>query len=92
MALLSFLFACVPCMNNLHTLFLFQTRRPKEEGLVEDAESVALDPDPILNFFRNFAPECSLVMPRRRPPRKQSLRATRSEPDCRELQEELLEG
>eukprot|EP00439_Symbiodinium_sp_Y106_P025812 s174_g3.t1 len=37
--------ACIPGLNYLHTLFLFRTRRPKEEGLAEEAEdsTAALD-------------------------------------------------
>eukprot|EP00435_Cladocopium_sp_Y103_P051940 s515_g16.t1 len=53
LALLFCAMTCIPCLNDLHTLFLFHTRRPKEEGLVvEDADenessTRLVDPDPI---------------------------------------------
>lgn len=99
LALLFCAMTCIPCLNSLHTLFLFHTRRPKEEGLVvEDADENGssthlVDPDPIRNFFRTFAPESSVVVRgdrrrRKRPTGRSSLRATQSEPNFGE-QEEL---
>ncbi|CAJ1402016.1 unnamed protein product [Effrenium voratum] len=79
MALGGLIFATIPGLNYLHTLFLFRTRRPKEEGLAEedaDTSSAVVDDDPLINFFRTFAPECSIgnVSPRN------TLRASRSTP------------
>ncbi|CAE7879948.1 FKS1, partial [Symbiodinium sp. KB8] len=74
--------ACIPGLNYLHTLFLFRTRRPKEEGLAEEAEdstAALVHEDPLVNFFRTFAPECNIgnISPSRA---SGALRTSRSAP------------
>eukprot|EP00931_Biecheleriopsis_adriatica_P050069 TRINITY_DN28982_c0_g2_i1.p1 TRINITY_DN28982_c0_g2~~TRINITY_DN28982_c0_g2_i1.p1 ORF type:complete len:1548 (-),score=291.77 TRINITY_DN28982_c0_g2_i1:29-4672(-) len=67
--------AGLPGIHALHTLFLFRTRLPRDEGLSESpveedsdspvGEAVTSQDDPLANFIRNFAPQSSLAPPRR---------------------------
>eukprot|EP00930_Biecheleria_cincta_P015653 TRINITY_DN12986_c0_g2_i1.p1 TRINITY_DN12986_c0_g2~~TRINITY_DN12986_c0_g2_i1.p1 ORF type:complete len:1556 (-),score=205.11 TRINITY_DN12986_c0_g2_i1:228-4286(-) len=69
------LLTLIPGVNSVQTLFLFRTRRPREEGAhkpdrTESAEGsdLHLRDDPLLNFFRAFAPEYSATPQARRAP------------------------